>query len=99
MSKDWTRDFGDAGTPDAQRTMKQEGQAEGACLVVLWAEHPDETLLAERMNNGIVHSSAQGHGGGTQRELTPRGGGGGSGTKVAKKLLSFNQIITKLYHM
>ena len=47
--------------------------------MVLWAEHPDETLLAERMNNGIVHSSAQGHGGGTQRELTPRGGGGGGG--------------------
>ena len=86
-----------SGTPDAQRTMKL-GQAEGACLVVLWAEHPDATLLAERMNNGTVHPSAQGHGSGTQRELSPWGGGGGSDTRVATKLLiiSFNQIITKL---
>ena len=66
--------------------------------MVPWAEHPDATLLAERMNNGAVHPSAQGHGGGTQRELSPWGGGGGSDTRVAKKLLiiSFNQIITKL---
>ena len=50
-----------------------------------------------KMNNGTVHPSAQGHGGGTQRELSPWGGGGGSDTRVAKKLLiiSFNQIITK----
>ena len=58
--------------------MKQEGQAEGACLVVMWAEHPDATLLAERMNNGTVHPSAQDTAVALS-ESSAHGGGGGGG--------------------
>ena len=48
------------GTGVAQPTMKQEA----AGFVVLWAEYPDATLMAERMRNGTVYSSTQGYGDG-----------------------------------